>query len=129
MEVRNAGRKCIGFGSVVLLPEEVKTLPEGFGPEHPVVKFYIAKKWLVPVEGGNAQPLRETPPPPENRDSTGDETTEALSKAELESKIAAVRRMNLEPLRTEASALGIAFEEDDTRDTLRSKIVEKLQAE
>ena len=135
MLVKNAGKKTIGFGALVLPPDAVDTLPEGYGADHPTVKFYLAKKWLVEVKGGKA-PTDETPPPitppeltPEQIAAKQAEEAVAAKRAEIDAKIKSIGRMNLEPLRGEAFALGIEWTEDDTKATLVQKITEKLQAE
>jgi len=121
MLVKNIGKKCIGFGSLVLPPDAVGTLPAGYGSEHPTVKFYISKKWLAPVNG-------ETKPaePPA---LTEEEKAASQKKAEIEEKIRSLSRMNLEQLRGEAFALGVNFVETDTKNMITQKITEKLQAE
>ena len=50
MFVKNTGQKCIGLGDVTILPDETKELPKGYGENHPTVKFYLAKGWLISAE-------------------------------------------------------------------------------
>ena len=69
MLVKNTGKKCLGFGALALLPDATGELPEGYGADHPVVKFYLGKKWLVEVKGkGGQKPAADLPPndPPPN---------------------------------------------------------------
>jgi hypothetical protein len=103
MLIKNIGKKCIGFGALVLTPDAVGALPGGYSLDHPTVKFYLEKGWIAPVKGGGPGPA--------------------------EQKARAVSKMSLEPLREEATALGIEWTEDDTKPVLRQKITEKLQTE
>lgn len=125
MFVKNTSEKTIGFGSLILLPGASDTLPTGFDEKHPTVKFYIERGWLTPTI---APATQETPPnsPP----ALSDEEKAAQDKAaELDKKIKALNSMNLDPLRTLATELGIEFTPTDTKDTLKQKITEKYQAE
>ena len=126
MLVQNIGKKVIGFGAVALPPDAVGTLPAGYGPEHPVVKFYLDKKWIKEVKGGKSvAPKVDTPPEPE---LTEEEKAKMAKKAELAAKIKAVGKLNLEPLRVEATNLDIEWTESDTKAVLAQKITEYLQA-
>ena len=145
MTVKNKTNKPIGFGNLVLLPDNIGTLPEGFGADHPTVKFYISKKWLEVVKGKaakSAAPAKDDDPPVDpfkveddddtsdgDDDLTDEEKAEAQRKADLGAKIEAVAKMNREPLREEATALGIEWEDADTVAVLRQKITARLQAE
>jgi len=141
MQVKNTGKKCIGFGTVVLAPDAVGTLPDGYGADHPTVKYLMDKKWLTPVKGGKAAPANDPPPqtPPANdpppelteeeKAAKAAEDAENEWKAGIAAKIKEVGKMNLEPLRGEAFALGIEWVESDTKAILVQKITEKLQAE
>lgn len=87
MYVKNTGKKCIGFGSVIILPDEVKELPAGFDANHPTVKFYIAKKWLTPeADAGELKPKAQ-----KAAKSTKDskEAAETDAKAPLMAKLQA----------------------------------------
>ena len=133
MLVKNTGKKCIGFGALVLLPDAVDTLPDGYGPEHPVVKFFISKKWLTVIKGKTApapaDPPPQNPPPVDPFSVPTEEEAEAARKAGIAAKIKEVGKMNLEPLRVEATALGIEWTAADTKAVLAKKITEKLTAE
>jgi len=123
MLVKNASAKPIGFGSTILMPEDVCSLPplnakgepEGYGPNHPTIKFYLERKWLVPTE---------SKPEPEQSEPNAEEKTAAA-----ETKPKGRSRMSREELREEAAALGIEWAESDTRETLIQKITERLQAD
>ena len=146
MLVKNTGQKAIGFGTLVLPPDAVNTLPEGYGPEHPTVKFYLSKKWLVEVTDevsakepehvpGMTEEEKVIPESAQNEppDLTEEEKAEmeaaAQKKAEINAKINAIGRMNLEQLRTEATSLGLEWAVNDTKSVIQQKIAEKLQAE
>ena len=136
MRVQNLGKKVIGFGSVILPPDAVDTLPVGYGPDHPVIKFYISRGWLKELKG-NAQPAPPAPPPvtppaeltEEEKAAKAAADAAAAKKAELDAKIKNIGKLNLEPLRGEAFALGIEWTEGDTKAVLVQKITEKLTAE
>lgn len=129
MLVKNTSQKVIGFGTLCLLPGETKELPAGFGENHPVVLFYLKKKYIVKADSTTSSN--------DETDTGGDTLTDeqkaaaadAAKKAGIASKIKKVAKMNLDPLRKEATALGITFTEDDTVDVLRQKITEKLRIE
>jgi hypothetical protein len=135
MVVQNTGKKCIGFGVIVLPPDGVGTLPEGFGPDHPTVSFYISKKWLTVLAENNTPPQTApvthpaAPPQDPPPELTEEEKVAAQKKAEIDAKVKAFGRLNLEPLRVEATTLGVAWAETDTKNILLQKITEKLQAE
>ena len=48
--VKNVSNKPIAFDELVLLPDEIAALPEGYGNEHPVVRFYLKQKFLERVD-------------------------------------------------------------------------------
>ena len=146
MLVKNNGQKIIGFGSVHILPGETKMLPEGYDESHPTVAYYLLRGYLVKVDASRppAQDVKvpdnpgvpgsDTGDPNAKTDPGGVELTDeekaaAAKIAEIEAKIKAVGKMNLEPLRGEAFALGIEWKEEDTKAILVQKITEKLQAE
>ena len=115
MFVKNTGAKAMGFGSLILLPNESAELPKGFEATHPTVAFYIRKGFLTVV---NAEPAAE---PAEQ---------EVGTKAnDFASKTKALATMKLDELRSEAVALGLSFEDTDTRAILAAKITEKYQAQ
>ena len=49
VKVKNNYSSHIGFGAMRILPGETEPLPTGYGLNHPVVQFYIRKKWLEVV--------------------------------------------------------------------------------
>lgn len=63
MKVRNNYSTHLGLGERRVLPDEVidlSTLP-GYDENHPVVKWYIARGWLVVVGKGNSRGKPATP--------------------------------------------------------------------
>ena len=46
MRIKNSHTTSIGFGTLSVLPDAVAVLPREFTEDHPVVKFYIGKKWI-----------------------------------------------------------------------------------
>ena len=114
MFVSNTSVKPIGFGSLVLLPGAASELPEGFGEKHPVVKFYLKWGFIKEVTGKAAKT---------GGAGAGPSNFDALP---LKEKIAAVKKMNLEPLRNRADKLGVERTDTDTRFSLINKIVEKM---
>jgi len=130
--VKNTTNKPIGFGSVILLPDSISKLPEGFGPDHPTVKFFLGKKWLVEVDENApkddaSNPSSITPERLTPEQSTPEQTA-AKAAEDVAAKIKALDRMNLEALRNEANTLGVAWAESDTKAMIAQKITEKLQA-
>jgi len=148
MFVKNTSNKPMGFGAVVILPDEIKELPKGFGPDHPTVKFFLLKNWLVQVDEAQvSDPWQLTPEQKAAKAAADAEKAAAKAaaeaeaakakaleeaarkKAELDVKVAALGKMNLEELRKEAAAAGIACADGDTKAVIAQKIAEKLQAE
>jgi len=124
MRVKNTGKKVIGFGSLVLPPDDVAELPEGYGPSHPTVRFYIDKGWLAPC--GEAVPVDSADAKVDLADVAGNS---AQKEANVEEKIKSLSQMNLEQLRGEAFALGVDCTETDTKKAIAQKIAEKLKAD
>ena len=114
MNYKNTTTKPIGFGMTVMLPDEVAPLPPGYSKDHPVVKFYISKGWLVPCDQVVAQPQPE-PAAPANGNA-------------LIAEIAVVNKDNKATLLEKCGKLGIPCSEDETNDVLRKKIIDRLKA-
>ena len=55
MFAKNTGKKIIGFGDLILLPDEVSKLPNGYDENHPTVKFYISKGLLAKASSADSQ--------------------------------------------------------------------------
>ena len=58
MFAKNTCQKAIGFGSLILLPDETKELPAGFDENHPSVKFFLARGWLTAKPVKAAKPAK-----------------------------------------------------------------------
>ncbi|MDR3165440.1 MAG: hypothetical protein LBU13_07660 [Synergistaceae bacterium] len=116
MKIMNRHTTSIGFGTLSVLPDTAAELPREFTADHPVVKFYIGKKWIeivgdVPTKGAaTAQSV--------NVGANIAGTDEIKQTAEAKS----IDRMKLEELRATASELDIEYGEDDTRQMLIDKI-------
>jgi len=125
MFVKNTSPKVLGFGKMMLLPDAVDNLPEGFDKSHPTIKFYFARKWLAeatPDEAAKPEPQ----PEPELTEAEKAEL-EALNKADaLEKELKALKGMNKAQLQTKATELGVEFKEDETNAVLADKISAKL---
>ena len=115
MRIKNTHTTSIGFGTLSVLPDTEAELPREFTKSHPVVKFYLVKKWIEIA--GDAQ-TKKAAAQPVNVGVGIAGTDEAKQTTEAKS----VDRMKLEELRAAAAELGIEYGEDDTRQTLIDKI-------
>ena len=134
MLAKNTGAKVIGFGSLILLPGETHELPEGFDTNHPTVKYYLSKGFIMEADG-NAEAKSEASE--EDRLAAEEKTkveAEEIAKqqakaAEIEQKIKALGAMKLEELQAVATSLEITFTSSDTKSVLAQKITEKYETE
>ncbi len=110
MKITNIGEKVIGFGSEFVLPGETKPLSAGFDENHPVVKFYIASKFITVVNDNVSVPVKE-----ETDEEESDEKSTSVENKPLS-------RMNKEELQTLAAGLGVEVDATDSNDILREKI-------
>lgn len=132
MLYKNTGKKVLGFGTLVMPPDAVETLPAGYDENHPTVKFLIDRKWLTVVKGGKAATPPAEPPPElteEEKAAAAAKTESDAKRAAIDTKIKAVARMNRDQLNAEAAALGVEFAESDNNDQRKAKLTEKLQAD
>ena len=134
MLVKNIGKKTIGFGAEYILPDQTKELPVGYGETHPTVEYYFKRNYLVKVDAesvadGETNPGGGSDTPGAGVELTEEEKVAAQKKAEIDAKIEALAKMNLEQLRGEAFALGVECAESDTKKMIAQKITEKLQTE
>ena len=122
MFAKNTGKKVIGFGGLIILPDETKELPLGYDEKHPTVKFYLSQGFIAKADGI---------PTETGVDDAGqtDEEKAAQKQAERDNQIKELAKLNLEPLREKAIELGVVIEEADTKAALIDKITAKLQAE
>jgi hypothetical protein len=128
MKVKNLTAKPIGFGAVVLLPDQTAELPKGFGVDHPTTKYYISRNWLKVVgeknpaanKGGESVDVNakiNTGEPDPNADDN-DEDDDDEGDGEKNPAAKPVDRLNLEELKALATELGIEFAEGVTRKVL-----------
>lgn len=61
MKIRNLTPKPIGFGSVVILPDQTGETPKGYDRDHPTVKYYLSRKWIAEVGAGRSGAAGSTP--------------------------------------------------------------------
>jgi hypothetical protein len=115
MFYKNIGKKVMGFGSLTLLPDEVKELPDGFNEKHPTVKFYIAKGWLKPAENP--------------KDKAEAKKAAAAKKKDVDARVKALDKMTEAEIKAEAEKLGVELTEEDTADIIKGKVAEKIKAE
>lgn len=148
MKVRNLTPKPIGFGSVILLPDQTAELPSGFGLGHPTTKYYLSRKWLEAVDKDSDKAV-DKDPDEDGAGSLGPVSVSAeikagaveqsgqpvisgldaeikgqananISKRPDESK--PIDRMNKEELQALSFERGVEFAETDTKQTLIDKI-------
>ena len=131
LKVKNTSPKTIGLGGHPIQPNEVATLPEGFGLEHPTVDFFIRRGWLAKVtDGGIVVPHTvngEDLPKSDDGESNPGEKEEA--KNAIEEKIEALAKMDHDELRAEATRLGISFASNAGPDLLRQRITDRYREE
>ena len=134
MFVKNTCKKAIGFGDLVLLPDESGQLPKGYDENHELVKFYIAKGWLEKAKGKKTEPTPTTTQEPELTEEEkavieAAEKAAAEKTAAIEAEIKEIEKMNLAPLQEKATELGIEWVAADTKAVLIEKITAKLKEE
>ncbi len=122
MKVKNLTVKPMGFGATIILPDEVGTLPQGYGKDHPTVKYYLSRNWIKVVGGADGNGgasaavnvgvgINSTDGAP--ADSTGNN---GQNKP--------IDKMNKEELQALAFERGVEFVETDTK----AMLVEKIRA-
>ena len=148
IKVTNTSPKVIGLGGMHVVQGQTITLPEGFGMDHPTVKFLIDRGWLTKVSAGGVLltgtgntdlEIPQTPLNPtdnnggeqteddpanigggEQTEETGDgDPPENTGGENAENPTRSqIRRMNSEQLRNLATERGIAFESNATNAVL-----------
>jgi len=140
MVVRNIGAKVIGFGQLVVLPGDIQELPPGYSEKHPVVRFYLEKKFIEAVASVPApHPAANTGVTVKEYAAASEAVTEASeaiqvpdaaeTSTEAPKKVKSINSMTLDELRAYAAELGISIDSKDTKAVLKEKITTKLQAE
>lgn len=123
MKVKNLTVKPMGFGSIIILPDDVGTLPQGYDQDHPTVKYYLSRNWIKVVGGTNKNGgapaavnvgvnINANP----NEPDTPAERTGSQNKP--------IDRMNKEELQALAFERGVEFVETDTK----AMLIEKIRA-
>lgn len=132
MKVKNLTVKPMGFGATIILPDEVGTLPQGYGKDHPTVKYYLSRNWIKVVDGVNGNGgapaavnvgvnINTNPNEPgAPAESTGGDNG-GQNKP--------IDRMNKEELQALAFARGVEFVDTDTKVMLIEKIRAAQSAE
>jgi hypothetical protein len=136
MRIRNLTAKPIGFGGVVILPDQTGETPKGYDKSHPTVKYYLSRRWIVETGaiGGAtvSQPAGLTvsinaggSAGADDDENGGGENTNtgspgATGSPAVENK--SLDRMNKDELQALAFARNIVFAETDTRQALIDKI-------
>lgn len=118
MKVKNLTVKPIGFGSTIILPDDVGTLPQDYGKDHPTVKYYFSRKWIEEVGGTSGS--TETPSGGVSVDVGINDGTDGEKVNAPASK--PIDRMNKEELQALAFERGVEFTEADTKAMLIDKI-------
>lgn len=127
MKVKNLTVKPMGFSSTIILPDEVGTLPQDYGKDHPTVKYYLSRNWIKVVDGVNgnggapaavnvgvninANPNEPGAPAESTGGSNGSQNKP-------------IDRMNKEELQALAFERGVEFVETDTK----AMLIEKIRA-
>ncbi|MDR2359670.1 MAG: hypothetical protein LBD85_00085 [Oscillospiraceae bacterium] len=110
MKVKNLTTKPIGFGTLVLLPDQTAELPADFGKDHPTTKYYISRKWLSVLSASASAKVNPTVAP-KDTGKQGDDADEAASEKSLS-------KMLLDELKAVAVELGIVYDDNVTRKVL-----------
>ena len=122
MKVKNLTVKPMGFGATIILPDEVGTLPQGYGKDHPTVKYYISRNWIKVVgsadENGGASAAVNVGVGISSTDGAPADSTGSNRQNKP------IDRMNKEELQALAFERGVEFVETDTK----AMLVEKIRA-
>lgn len=125
MKVKNLTVKPMGFGSTIILPDDVGTLPQDYGKDHPTVKYYLSRNWIKVVDGVNGNggaPAAVNVGVNINTDSNEPGTPAESTGGSTGSQNKPIDRMNKEELQALAFARGVEFVETDTKAMLIKKI-------
>ncbi len=120
MKVKNLTVKPMGFGATIILPDEVGVLPQGYGEDHPTVKYYLSRNWIKVV--GGAHGSGNTPAAVNVGVSINDTNGAPADSGDNGGQVKPMDRMNKEELQALASERGVEFTENDTKAILVEKI-------
>jgi hypothetical protein len=136
MILKNLSNHPLGFGEVIILPDETKKLPgnAGFNADHPMVKHLIATKRVEVVvtrETVVKVAVPSTTSPTTDLTAEANDNDVAAQKAKYEDMLATASngRATRAQLNDLATELNVEQTTADTNATLSIKIVEFLQAE
>ena len=115
MKIKNCHTTSIGFGTLSVLPDAVAVLPREFTADHPVIKFYIGKKWIEIMSDSKSKKAAAQSVSVGVGIAGTDESKQADEPKPVD-------KMKLEELRAAAAELGIEYGEGDTRQVLIDKI-------
>lgn len=128
MKVKNLTVKPMGFGATIILPDEVGTLPQGYGKDHPTVKYYLSRNWIKVVDGANEGGNGGAPAGVNvgvNINNNANNANDPGAPAEnAGGQGKPIDRMNKEELQALAFERGIEFVETDTK----AMLIEKIRA-
>jgi hypothetical protein len=102
MKIKNCTTKAIGFGGVTIMPEMTGDTPKGYEKGHPVVDYYLSRKWIKEVGASKD----------DGKPATG--TTGGTEKP--------LDRMNKDELTALAAEMGVEVAEADTRQQILDKV-------
>lgn len=127
MKVKNLTVKPMGFGSTIILPDEVGTLPQGYDKDHPTVKYYLSRNWIEVVGGasgnGGAPAAVNVGVNINNTPNEPNAPAESLG-SDNGGQSKPIDRMNKEELQALAFERGVEFAETDTK----AMLIEKIRA-
>ncbi len=129
MKVKNLTVKPMGFGATIILPDEVGTLPQGYGKDHPTVKYYLSRNWIKVVGGTNDNGNGGAPAAVNVGVNINNAANEPGAPAESTGgnnggQNKPIDRMNKEELQALAFERGVEFAETDTK----AMLIEKIRA-
>ena len=125
MKVKNNYTSHLGFGATRIVPGETAPLPEGYDNNHPVVAYYISRKWLKVV--GDEKGDSEADGNDDNDDGETNNDIDGLG--DEVPQIKPISRMNRDELLALAGEMGLEFTNGDTNPELRNKIKAAQKAE
>lgn len=127
MKVKNLTVKPMGFGSTIILPDDVGALPQGYDQDHPTVKYYLSRNWIKVVGGSNKSggaPAAVNVGVNLNNDPNAQGAPAESTGGDNGGQNKPIDRMNKEELQALAFERGVEFVETDTK----AMLIEKIRA-